>query len=194
MNSGSLRPTSQAADDLETIRRTLAGDRGAADVLAGRLRVLPGILGALNARSGARLKPQDLEDLAQDVLVIVWGKLRLFRGVGTLEAWLYRFCAYEFHNRRRRVGRTPQAQMLSHENEPPDETDDDFHTVDALREALRELGPPNAPVILLKHEGGHTFEEVGRILGIPPSTAKSRYYEGILWLRQRLARGEGGAT
>jgi RNA polymerase sigma-70 factor (ECF subfamily) len=180
---------SQAAVDHDTIRRTLAGDRAAAAVLADRLAVIHRILTAVNARAVPRLRPQDLEDLAQDVLVVVWGKLRLFRGEGTLERWLYRFCLNEFHNRRRREGqRQHRVKLLEDKPVPDDVPQDPDLDSDKLQEALCELGPPSEPVIRLKHEGGHSFEEVARILGIPPSTAKTRYYEGIRWLRWRLER------
>lgn len=192
MLDGTHGDPAQAVLDHETIQRALAGDRTAADALAERLAVVHRILSTLNVRAGAKLQPQELEDLGQDVLVVIWRKLRLFQGVGTLESWLYRFCAYELHNRRRREGlRSGQLKMLpdelvSRSGDPEKELD-----LQGLHAALRDLGPPSEAVIRLKHEGGHSFEEVGRILGIPPSTAKTRYYDGVRWLRQRLARSGG---
>ncbi len=192
MLDGTQVDPSQALLDQETIRRALAGDRPAADALATRLSVVHRILSALNSRAGTKLPPQELDDLGQDVLVLIWRKLRLFQGVGTLEAWLYRFCAYEFHNRRRRESlRSGQIKMLPDEPAAAREAPGEELDLEGLHAALRELGPPSEPVIRLKHEGGHSFEEVGRILGIPASTAKTRYYDGIRWLRQRLARRGG---
>jgi RNA polymerase sigma-70 factor (ECF subfamily) len=191
----SARSPSQPALDLETIQSALRGDRVAGERLADRLKVVRRILAVINRRASVPLSSHEVEDLEQDILTIVWEKLRLFQGVGTFEAWLYRFCAYEFQNRRRREAvRTGHVKPLPEEPLSAGEAPDDEISAADLEEALRELGPPSEPVIRLKHAEGLSFEELARQLGIPPSTAKTRYYDGVVWLRQRLSRGRGGVV
>lgn len=183
---------SQAALDHATIQAALHGDARAREVLAERMTCVHRMLAVINARARAPLSSHEIEDLGQDVLMIVWEKLRLFEGFGTFEAWLCRFCAYEFQNRRRRVAqRSGHVKPLPDEAEGPPAPAEEAISSTELENALRELGPPSEPVIRLKHEEDLSFDEVARRLGIPASTAKTRYYDGVLWLRQRLSRGQG---
>lgn len=178
-----------AQSDHALIAAALAGDLQARNRLSKRLEVVRRILAVINARAGSSLSSHELEDLSQDVSIVVWEKLRLFEGVGTLESWLYRFCAYGFQNHRRRVSRRARNVKSLPDEQPGPSPEVDFSD---LEDALRELGPPSEPVIRLKHEDGMSFEEIAATLGVPASTAKTRYYDGIRWLRQRLSRGEGG--
>lgn len=62
-------------------------------------------------------------------------------------------------------------------------TDPDGHGV---AEALRSIRPEFAEVVVLKIWGDLTFEQVAETLGIPASTAASRYRYGLEALRTRL--------
>ncbi len=178
--------TRTAAQDLAVIRAALAGDRSAGEALAARLALVPRLLAAINSRRGRSLGPGDLEDLAQDVLVILWQKLDRFQGVGTLESWLHRFCVLEYRNRVRFLNRRspPRGEIAE-----PGNTFTEENTVDveAIETELTRLGPPEEEVVRMKHYDDLTFEEIGERLGVPASTAKARYYRGILRLRGRLA-------
>jgi RNA polymerase sigma factor (sigma-70 family) len=180
----------QSALDQRTIEAALAGDAAAQRALSVRLGVVQHLLKAINRRAGHPLTSHELEDVGQDVTTTVWQKLRLFRGVGTLETWLYRFCVFEFRNRcRREAHRNRHVEPLPNEPAGRDAPPDDEIEPDELQSALNELGPPAEPILRLKHERGLSFEAIAKQLGIPSSTAKTRYYEGIRWLRQRLLRG-----
>ncbi len=183
-----------ARRDLGDIRAARAGDRPAGERLATRLLYVPRLLAAMNARRALGWSRHDLEDASQDVMTHVWSRLDQFRGEGSLEAWLYRFCENEVRNRsrltrRRRgvvdaiAGRDPIAAGGPEDVEPRD-----------LDQLLDELGPPDAPLVRLKHFEGMTFEEMSRCLGIATSTAKTRYYRGIEWLRRRFERCVDGGT
>jgi RNA polymerase sigma factor (sigma-70 family) len=185
---------SEAAIDLASIREALAGDPRARTRVAERLQVVRRLVAAINARSGRPLSSHELDDVAHDVLAIVWQKLQQFEGVGTLERWLYRFCLNTFQNRCRLESRRT-AHVSSLSEEPADAADPSTNDIEPseLELALRELGPPCEEVIRLKHEGDLSFEAAAKALGINASTAKTRYYDGVRWLRQRLLRG-GGAN
>lgn len=178
--------------DYELVRRVLEGDRGASERLAERLQLLPDLLSEINHQRGSRLSSHDLEDLSQDVLLIVWGKLDQFRGFGTLEGWLHRFCLLEYMNRLRIVRRRERRTLLQPDPEltgvePPGDGPGTLDT-DVLEASLAELDPSEEEVVRLKHFEELTFKRIGELLGVPLNTVKSRYYRGIAWLRRRLAR------
>ncbi len=181
--------------DLALVEAVLAGDSAALDALIKRLECVPRILHTLNERAGRVLTPADLADLSQDVLVLIWEKLKTFEGRATLETWTYRFCWLESRNCFRRVYRGreigPGASALIFEELPAAEVSLAIEH-EAIEIGLSELGPPGSEVIRLKHFEERTFPEIGSLLGIPTNTAKTHYYRGLEWLRQRLrSLGEG---
>lgn len=177
----------QAERDEETIRAALAGSRAATERLARRLLAVPRLVAAIDARRGQRLSEHDIEDLAQDLLVIVWEKLGQFRGTGTLESWLYRFCLLEYMNRVRRLQRLPRPFPLLDPRATPTGASGEADA-EALEALLASLGPPEEEIVRLKHFEDLSFAELGERLGLSPNTAKTRYYRGIQWLRRRLSQ------
>ena len=83
-------------DDLDLVAESLRGDASAIAGLAIRLGCVPRILGSINQSMGYPIGPEDLADLSQDTLTIIWSKLPSFQGRGRLETWSYRFCFLEF--------------------------------------------------------------------------------------------------
>lgn len=170
--------------DLATIRATLRGDRAAGERLGERLRVVPRILAAVNACRGRRLGTQQLEDLSQDVLVIIWRKLDRFEGTGTLESWIYRICFYEYLNQVTRRRPKPLDDVV----EPAADSERVLDPMDSelLDSALTQLGPPEEVILRMRHYDEMSFAEIGEELEVSTNTVKTRYYRGIRWLRQRL--------
>ena len=172
--------------DRALVRSALDGDDAAMDGLADRLRCVPRILRTLNRRMGHPLTAEDLADLGQDTLVVIWRKLGTFEGTGRVEAWAYRFCFLLFMNRIRRK---------KYFVDPPEGGLDGFaarrethaaRDYEALEMGLEELGPPESEIIRSKHYDSRTFDEIAILHGISTSTVKSRYYRGLEWLRRRL--------
>ena len=63
---------------------------------------------------------------------------------------------------------------------------------DALSQAVSRLPEIDRSIIALKHEAELTFAEIGRTLGMPESTVKSRLYRAFELIREELvARGHG---
>jgi RNA polymerase sigma-70 factor (ECF subfamily) len=169
--------------DLDLVRRALQADRSGLQELASRLRCVPRLLAVLNARLGGALPPQDLADLSQDVLLIVWRKLEQYRGFSALDGWLYRISLYEYMNALRRLpGRTDSLDELSLD---PSQESSPWEFEDVHR-GLERIGDKEAEIIRLKHFEELTFEEIGARLGISPNTAKARYYRGLRALEPLL--------
>lgn len=176
------------ADDVDLVRHSLTGDQGASEALAIRLGCVARGVEKLNRRMGVPLRPDDVSDLAQETLVQIWEKLPTFEGRGRLEAWANRFCFLQFMNFLRMQHRLEGPRRaylpdLEPRTAPAQTTLLDREVIDR---GLRELDPPEARIIRLKHFHEHTFTEIGVILRSAPSTVKSRYYRGIGRLRRLL--------
>lgn len=155
-----------------------------------RMGCVPRILASRNARLGSPLREQDLPDLVQDTLVVIWKKLPDFQGRSSLETWVYRICCLELMNAIRR-GRRSRRELVREEElfeREEYESQDEHGEYEALYQALERLKPEENDVIRLKHFGELTFDQIGKRLGISDNTAKTRYYRGLKRLQASLSR------
>lgn len=175
--------------DLDLVRRALQRDRKSLQELAARLRCVPRLLTVRNARLGGAFRPEELADVSQDVLLIVWQKLKEYRGFSALDGWVYRISRYEYMNALRRLrGRTDSLDELALD---PSQESNPWEFEDVHR-GLERIGEKEAEVIRLKHFEELTFEEIGARLGVSPNTVKARYYRGLRALEPLLE--ERGAS
>jgi RNA polymerase sigma-70 factor (ECF subfamily) len=169
------------------VQAVLAGQEQAVVKFEERMRCVPRILGALNARRGHPLGEHELADLVQDTIVVVLRKLDEFAAHAPLEGWMYRLCFLEFLNAVRRRGRAlRRTSELVEEPEAAGVDDLGEHVYDDVYRALELLGGHEADTIRLKHFDGLTFREIGDRVGVPANTAKTRYYRGLARLGELL--------
>jgi RNA polymerase sigma-70 factor (ECF subfamily) len=178
--------------DLALVKQAVAGSQVAREGLAQRLACIPPMLRALLRRAGWRVKPHDLEDLAQDVFTTVWRRLADFDGRGPIEVWIFGFCKNRCLKwRERGAGRIEArggeedpllAVVDTHTGSGMDALD-----LDRLRRCVAGLPRSMAQVVELKHYEELTFEELGAKLQCSPNTAKTRYYRALELLAQSLA-------
>jgi RNA polymerase sigma-70 factor (ECF subfamily) len=155
----------------------------------------------LFARQQTRSR-EDAEDVFQDAIVKLVGKIHSREFIGGPEAWqpyLYttiRRLAIDLSRRDDRRKRrednvgteTGEAQQEAfHPWFESDSSDDE--TRDQLEEKLKQLPAKFSEVIIMKIWGERTFAEIGEILGISQNTAASRYRYGLEALQKSL----GGA-
>jgi RNA polymerase sigma-70 factor (ECF subfamily) len=124
----------------------------------------------------------DAEDAVQDVFL---GLVRSRSALGRIENLrAYLFGALR-HAAARRAARKEATRPLS--EEPGEDAGEprplDPELSDWLDRALAELPPEQREVLTLKIDGELTFEEVGAVLGVSPSTAASRYRYAVEKLR-----------
>lgn len=175
--------------DTTLVRAVLERDPRAVATLVERLRCIPRILAVLNQRLGNGLGPEDLNDLTQDVLALLWPRLELYNGQASLETWAYGFCFNAVRNalrrgrRRQAAGELDEALLESPAAAPGDDYDD-------LQRALERLAPREGAVIRLKYFDGLTFEEIGARLSMPTNSAKTSYYRGMRKLEELLRAGQ----
>lgn len=182
--------------DAELIELARNGDRAAFGTLVERYQqvVFRAALAALRSR-------EDAEEVAQDALLLAYRKLDSFRGEASFKTWLLTITWNRAMDRRRRagewlhrfVGRDDSREFDAPSADPSRET-----TMIAeesrrdVRRLLRTLPARYRDALLLSASGDHTFEEIGRLLGVPTGTAKWRAMEGRRLLRKKLvSRGHG---
>ncbi len=93
---------------------------------------------------------------------------------------VYNLC--QDHWRQRRIERIP-IEMVDVLDNPDDRLDnEEINRINAL---LDGLPPSEAEIIRMNVTDGLSFVEISRILEIPQSTAKSRFYSGMKKMRQK---------
>jgi RNA polymerase sigma-70 factor (ECF subfamily) len=191
-DAASMDEIGQIREDLQMVEDALGGSARGAEALAARLRCVPRILAACNGRMGNPLDRDDLDDLTQDTVVVILGKLALYEGRSSLEGWIYRICSLEILNAVRRKRRLPPTAENAIETKDRSAAPEDFDSAERFEDvhrALDRIQAPEADVIRLKHFEDLTFDQIGQLLGCSPSTAKARYYRGLVSLEHMLARG-----
>lgn len=176
-------------EDLNLVARALAMDTLSIEALCRRMQCIPRILRAHNRRLGSPMNEHEVEDAAQDSLMIIWRKLPTFHGESPLEAWVYRICIFEFMNclrknsRRRRTEARPLEDLGTEVAAPAAETPWKF---EPLQRALDRLPPEEAAVVRAKHFDSITLDQIAQQTGTPSSTIKSRYYRALSRLEREL--------
>jgi len=165
------------------VLRAQTGDRDALDRLFQRIQVPLVRHLTLITRD-----PNDAEDVAQQVFLLVHRKLPWLRDPALFRPWLFRIAsrqAFTYLSRRRARGEAPLFDMP--EAVAPVEQSKTFEEV---RRQIDHLPAAARAVVGLHYIDGYTLEEASAILGIPVGTAKSRLWAGLTRLRKIFQTGE----
>jgi RNA polymerase sigma-70 factor (ECF subfamily) len=133
------------------------------------------------------------EDLAQETFVKAHRSLAAFDTTRRLSSWLFRIA----HNtavdalRRSRAPTVSLDDRAESDGEPaaPDAADPVERKAlgRALEAALAQLRPDFRAAVLLRYEEGLSFDEIGHVLGIPETTARSHVHRARKELAQHLS-------
>lgn len=151
--------------------------------------------------------PEEARDISQDVFLQVYRMLARFEGRSSLRTWIYRIVVNQCRNRqrwwrRRRRDRsfglddlTPsdEAKLLAQEGteDGPYERLARFEKAGQVQHALQRLSFDHRAILLLREVEELSCEEIGRTLGLPEGTVKSRLSRAREALRRELLDGEG---
>lgn len=138
---------------------------------------------------------EDAEDLVQDVLIKLAGKVEEMRGVDNLRPWLIKVLYHRYVDLYRREKTSPFVEVIGDDDGaeydgprvPVSETSnfiERLHLQDVLRKAINGLEPGQRDVILLHDVEGYSAFEVAEILDISAGTVKSRLHRA----RKRLQK------
>ncbi len=182
--------------DFEVIKRAQAGDSAAFNevVLAYRKRVLGTI-----ARSIAR--PEDVEDVAQEVFLRLYFSLEQLRTPEVFEPWLYRLtinAAYDYLRKQKRRMEFRMSDLSEQQVVMADavaggkvERDERYHkkireSVDSLLGAVSEA---DRILLMLKEVDGLSLKELEKIYKVNENALKVRLFRA----RQRVLKAFGAA-
>ena len=148
-------------------------------------------------------KPEDAQEVTQDVMWTVSRKIDTFKGESALGSWIYRITANAAYQKLRgRRGKDevswetllPAFDADGHFVEPVRDWaqafDDPALQAEArerLRTAIDSLPPDYRTAFVLHDMEGVSNPEIGELLGISLPAVKSRVHRSRLFLRQRLA-------
>jgi RNA polymerase sigma-70 factor (ECF subfamily) len=183
--------------DFEVIKRAQTGDSAAFNevVLAYRKRVLGTI-----ARSIAR--PEDVEDVAQEVFLRLYFSLEQLRTPEVFEPWLYRLtvnAAYDYLRKQRRRMEFRMSDLSEQQVIMADavaggkiERDVQYHkkireSVDSILGAVSEA---DRILLMLKEVDGLSLKELEKIYKVNENALKVRLFRA----RQRVLKAFGAAS
>lgn len=175
--------------DLALVQRALARDGRAVEQLVLRLGCVPAMLRVAHRRMNSPLTADELNEVDQDAVAALWGKLSSYEGRASLETWAFRFAQIELHkardrrNRQRRVALPGDELLREIAETAPQEPD---VSAGVVSECIERLGSPTSDIVRLRHYEDFGFEDIARRLGLPLGTIKARYYRGLDRLRRLL--------
>jgi RNA polymerase sigma-70 factor (ECF subfamily) len=181
-NRTAMSGLSDSREETLLVLRAQTGDREALDRLFQRVEVP-----LLRHLTLITRNPDDAQDVAQQVFLLVYRKLAWLRDPALFRAWLYRIAARQaiaYLSRRRARGEDPLFEMAQAAI-PMEQS----MTFDEVRRKIDGLPPAARAVVALHYIDGYTLEESSAILGIPLGTAKSRLWSGVTRLRKLFQTG-----
>ena len=184
--------------DLELVRRAQAGDAEAFGDLVERNRraVFRAALAAVGSATEA-------DDVAQEAFVTAFQKIGGFRGEASFRTWMLSITWRKAIDRRKSLTRWMQRLVAPPGRDPGEEWDpmqglpsgeqsqEEELLISDLQRRLRpliaSLPKKLRDTLLLAGSGDHSYEEIGRMLGIPVGTVKWRVSEARKVLKQKMA-------
>jgi RNA polymerase sigma-70 factor (ECF subfamily) len=139
---------------------------------------------------------EDAEEIAQDVFVKAYRSLADFRGESKFSTWLYTIvtttCITFLRKKKVPLHSLDSEQVF----ELADNQNSTFKAnqveqkskVQVINEALRLLSIDDARIITLFYQAEQSLEEIGRILGIDPNTAKVKLHRARVRLKEKMER------
>jgi RNA polymerase sigma-70 factor (ECF subfamily) len=130
----------------------------------------------------------DKEDVFQQVFIRVYKSLKNFKGLSSLNTWIYRIATkvcidqlrQKYRKRQLNLVDTPDAENNHFDisQKTPFQEQERKELVKKIFEALDKLRPEKRIVVTMFEMEGFSLEEISEILEIPNGTVKSRLFHG----------------
>ena len=135
-------------------------------------------------------RPQLVEEVLNDTMMVVWDTAGNFRGGSKLSTWVFSIAYRKAMKAKMRwpdpVEEQPFDQRVS--NDPgPDEELEHQRLRDALMKAMNELSADHRAVVDLTYFHGLGYREIAEIMHCPVDTVKTRMFHARRHLRRELA-------
>ena len=170
-------------DERRLLTRIAEGDRGEFEKLyRAYYPRLFGYLFRLIRDAGA------VEETLNDVMLAVWRQAGQFRGDSRVSTWIF---GIAYRQAMRSVRRTKSQPLLVEPEDhllPVDSRDAETETLESelrltLNAALEQLTPEHRAVVELTYYYGYSYADIGRIVGCPENTVKTRMFHARRKLR-----------
>lgn len=139
---------------------------------------------------------EDAEEIAQDVFVKAYRSLADFRGESKFSTWLYTIVTTTCITFLRKKKVTIHSLNNEHVFEAADNQNSAFKAnqveqkskAQAINEAIKLLSVDDARIITLFYQAEQSLEEIGRIIGIDPNTAKVKLHRARQRLKEKMEK------
>ena len=145
-------------------------------------------------------KPDQAEDLVQELFVRLVDKLKKYNHTGKFEAWLFRVAA----NMARDFARKRSIKTVSLNIGADDERNSQFEYADnnqpapdsrmvqleanvVLQDALMQLSDQERELVLLRHYSDMSFKDIAADCGLPVGTVLSKVHRALKKLKDIMA-------
>ncbi|MEM5383514.1 RNA polymerase sigma factor [Paraburkholderia phymatum] len=187
-------------DDADIVRRIVAGERTAFELLMRRYNRRLYRLARATLRNDA-----EAEDALQDAYLNAYRAIAQFRGDAQLFTWLSRLVLNECFARMRRDARRQNLLPMLHDCPDDEQMSTDMHTMNAHHESAPDHAAARAEmrallerkldalpasfrtVFMLRSVEEMSVEETAQCLDIPEATVRSRHFRAKVLLRESLA-------
>lgn len=136
----------------------------------------------------------DAEDAAQNALLSIARRIDTFDGRSSISTWIYRIATNaaldELRRRRRRPTAIGEDRLLHVVDSATENEFASIESADYLSAALNQVPEDFRIALVLRDVADLEYDEIGKILGVPVGTVRSRIARG----RARLADIVGNST
>lgn len=171
-------------EDLNLVRQTLDGDRCAFGQIVEKYQKA-----VFNVALRMTHNAKDAEDIAQEVFLKVYVRLRTFNPEYRFFSWLYRIAINESLNCLDRKGRYEELneEMVAGGLDLEEVTDANAQSK-IVGDAVMSLKPDHRVVVVLRHFEDLSYEEIAQALEISEKKVKSRLFTARQVLRDLLLK------
>ena len=139
---------------------------------------------------------EDAEEIAQDVFVKAYRSLADFRGESKFSTWLYTIVTTTCITFLRKKKLPIHSLDNEHIFEVADNQNSTFRAnqveqkskVQVINDAIKLLSVDDARIITLFYQAEQSLEEIGRIIGIDPNTAKVKLHRARQRLKEKMEK------
>lgn len=175
--------------DLNLVERTIAGDESAFEELVKKYQ--HSVLNTIYRYIG---NYSEAEDIAQDVFVKVWRKIKSFKGEAKFSTWLYRIVVNQCLDYRRKSKRKTAVVSLDEKLEEGKIPESLTVGIDfeqkkresIVRQAINELPDKQRIAMILAKYEAKSYQEIADIMNISLSNVASIIYRAKENLKVKL--------
>jgi RNA polymerase sigma-70 factor (ECF subfamily) len=157
--------------------------------------------------------PQEAQDLAQEIFLLIYRNIGSFQGKSSLSTWIYRISLNRCLDWQRKKQRTSKFSFPLFQSNREEDTGDLLdrlpqhqptpeeqvvkkEQIRELHKAIQSLPEKYQKVIILYHFQQMTYQEISEILDLPVRTIETRLYRGKQKIRDYLSvsAGKGAKT